>query len=219
MKLSDTTIETLKNFSDINTSLVIQPGKVQRTMKNEMEILGEATFEDDFPVQAGIYELPQFLGLVKMMDNPNIVWNDTHAILNDGTFDTTYVYSNIDLISSPPSDPIEEITDPDAKVVVLESQLSKMKKIASALDLPHLFLIGDEKGVHLKIDDKDNKDSHKSKVTLSNDPVKEFSTYWLIEHLLLVPGNYNLTVSLDRQFSFWENENQTRKYFVALQAE
>ena len=46
MKLSDYTLTVLKNFSTINSGLVLQPGTKQRTMSPEKTILVEVDLED-----------------------------------------------------------------------------------------------------------------------------------------------------------------------------
>ena len=46
--LSKTTIEILKNFSTINTSIVIKEGNVLRTISNEENILATAKVEETF---------------------------------------------------------------------------------------------------------------------------------------------------------------------------
>ena len=58
MKLSDKTLNLLKNFSNINQSILVKQGVcVLSQMKN---ILAEATIDEDFPKDFGIYDLNQF---------------------------------------------------------------------------------------------------------------------------------------------------------------
>ena len=51
MKLSDNTKEILKNFSEINPNLLIQPGKVVNTISTMKNILATAGVEEDFPMK------------------------------------------------------------------------------------------------------------------------------------------------------------------------
>ena len=64
MKLNENTLSVLKNFSSINSGLVLQRGNVQKTISPEKSILVEAELEDVIPEQFGIYDLNQFLGNV-----------------------------------------------------------------------------------------------------------------------------------------------------------
>ena len=61
MKLSDSTVNILKNFSNINQSLLFKEGKKLRTISVMKNILAEVEVTEDFPKDFGIYDLNQFL--------------------------------------------------------------------------------------------------------------------------------------------------------------
>ena len=61
MKLSDRTINLLKNFATINQSILFKQGKSLRTISVMKNILAEATIEEELPKDFGIYDLSQFL--------------------------------------------------------------------------------------------------------------------------------------------------------------
>ena len=46
MKLSNKTLEVLKNFSNINQNILIEEGNVLRTISTMKNILGRATIEE-----------------------------------------------------------------------------------------------------------------------------------------------------------------------------
>ena len=54
MKLSDSTISILKNFSSINQSIIVAQGNKLRTISVMRNILAEATVEEEFPRSFGI---------------------------------------------------------------------------------------------------------------------------------------------------------------------
>jgi hypothetical protein len=60
MKISENTLSVLKNFSAINSGLVLQKGNVQKTISPEKSILVEVEIEDAIPGQFGIYEPYRF---------------------------------------------------------------------------------------------------------------------------------------------------------------
>ena len=49
MKLSNKTLEVLKNFSNINQNILIEEGNVLRTISTMKNILGSATIVESFP--------------------------------------------------------------------------------------------------------------------------------------------------------------------------
>ena len=57
MKLSDSTLSLLKNFSTINTSILFKQGNRLRTISVMKNILAEATVPEEFPKDFGIYDL------------------------------------------------------------------------------------------------------------------------------------------------------------------
>ena len=61
MKLSDKTVNLLKNFSNINQSILFKEGSKLRTISVMKNILAEAEVNESFPKDFGIYDLNQFL--------------------------------------------------------------------------------------------------------------------------------------------------------------
>jgi hypothetical protein len=61
MKLSDKTLKILKNFSEINQSILIKEGNELRTISVMRNILAEAKVEEQFPKDFAIYDLNRFL--------------------------------------------------------------------------------------------------------------------------------------------------------------
>ena len=61
MKLSEKTLNILKNFSSINQSILVKQGNQLRTISVAKNILAEAEIKEDFPRDFAIYDLNQFL--------------------------------------------------------------------------------------------------------------------------------------------------------------
>ena len=61
MKLSESTLSLLKNFSTINQSILFKQGTKLRTISVMKNILAEATIAEEFPKDFGIYDLNQYL--------------------------------------------------------------------------------------------------------------------------------------------------------------
>ena len=59
--LSKKTLDVLKNFSTINSSIVFRKGSTVRTISNAENILAKFTGEEVFPSDFAIYDLSQFL--------------------------------------------------------------------------------------------------------------------------------------------------------------
>ena len=62
MKLSNKTVDVLKNFSTINQNLIIKEGNTLTTMSAMKNIVAKAEVEQTFPKEVAIYDLNEFLG-------------------------------------------------------------------------------------------------------------------------------------------------------------
>ena len=61
MKISKSTMDVLKNFSEINQSIVIKEGNQVRTISALKNILAKASVGENFPKDFAIYDLPTFI--------------------------------------------------------------------------------------------------------------------------------------------------------------
>ena len=73
MKLSESTINVLKNFATINSGMQFKQGSTVRTISKQQNVLGKATVSETFDSDFVIYDLNRFLSLVGSLDNPEIV--------------------------------------------------------------------------------------------------------------------------------------------------
>ena len=72
MKLSESTLSLLKNFSTINQSILFKQGTRLRTISVMKNILAEATVSEELPKDFGIYDLSQFLNGLSLHNNPEL---------------------------------------------------------------------------------------------------------------------------------------------------
>ena len=72
MKLSDRTINLLKNFATINQSILFKQGKSLRTISVMKNILAEANIDEDFPQEFGVYDLSQLLNSLGLFQEPEL---------------------------------------------------------------------------------------------------------------------------------------------------
>ena len=113
MKLSDKTIDLLENFSSINQSILVKKGTKLRTISVMKNILAEAEVDENFEKDFGIYDLPQFLNGVGLMNDPDIdLKNDSYMIIREGkTTKVKFAFADPEVIITPPEKPISLPTD------------------------------------------------------------------------------------------------------------
>jgi len=83
MFLSQETVAILKNFSTINQSILIKPGKRLRSMSVMKNILVEAEVTEEFDSEIGIYDLNQFLNCLSLIPGAEITAKDGSLVISD----------------------------------------------------------------------------------------------------------------------------------------
>lgn len=215
MKLSENTLSVLKNFASINSGVVLNPGKVQKTISPEKSILVEATLEDDIPSQFGIYDLNQFLGNVTTLKNPELKFSDGVVNMNDGELSFDYNACSANLIISPPNKELV-LKDVTAKFSLTNATLQKLLKVATMNNLPNLSVIGKNGDLLLRIHEKANDTSNSGTIKIGDYAGKDFVATFKTENLKLLPDDYNIEVQTGT-FAKFVNVAGTLTYFVALE--
>ena len=83
MKLSDTTISVLKNYSTINQNLMIKAGSNLSTMSAMKNIVASAEVSETFERDVAIYDLNEFLATLSLFNNPDLDFQDDYVVLSE----------------------------------------------------------------------------------------------------------------------------------------
>jgi hypothetical protein len=102
MKLSAETLTVLRNFASINQSILLKPGKTLATISPQKTVMAKATVEDEFPVQAGIYDLSKFLSVHSLYEDPDLQFSENFLAFVEGKSRAKYVYADPSMIITPP---------------------------------------------------------------------------------------------------------------------
>lgn len=216
MKLSEKTIDLLENFSSINQSILVKKGTKLRTISVMKNILAEADIDENFEKDFGIYDLPQFLNGVGLMNDPDIdLKHDSYMIIREGkTTKVKFAFADPEVIITPPE---KAITLPSQDVCFqLEStQLQKLLKASSVYQLPDLAAVGDGETITLMVRDKKNDNSNEFALTVGKTD-KTFEFNFKIENIKLIPGSYDVVIS-KKLLSKFTNHGYNLDYYIALE--
>lgn len=215
MKLSENTISVLKNFSSINAGIVLKPGKFQRTMSIDRCVLAEVTLEEEIPTTFGIYDLPQFLGNLSALDNPEIDIQDSVAKIKDGTVNMNYYSCSPNLIATPPDKNLE-MKNADVSFKLTNEALQKLLRLASMNDLPHLTVTGKDGKLTVKAIDRENDTSNSVTIELGDYDGADFQKSFKTENLRMLPNDYEVSINL-ASFALFENKTKNIRYFVSFE--
>ena len=108
MKLSEKTLNILKNFSSINQSILVKQGNKLRTISVAKNILAEAEIKEEFPRDFAIYDLNQFLNGLSLHQDPEMDFSpDSYLSIREGKRRVKYFYADTNVIISPPEKSIQ----------------------------------------------------------------------------------------------------------------
>lgn len=215
MKLSDKTVSLLKNFSTINQSILFKKGSSLRTISVMKNILAEATVDEDFPKDFGIYDLNQFLNGLSLHQDPELDFtNESYVRISEGKMRSNYFFSDPNVIIVPPE---KEISLPsiDVSFELKTQQLDRLLKAAAVYQLPDLSVDGESGVVKLVVRDKKNDTSNDFSI-LVGETDNEFSFNFKVENIKILPGTYEVSIS-KKLLSEFTSKDRSLKYFIALE--
>jgi hypothetical protein len=215
MKLSDKTLTLLKNFSSINQSILFKQGNSLRTISVMKNILAEATVEEEFTKDFGIYDLNQFLNGLNLHQNAELDFqNDGYVVIKEGKSRSKYFFADPNVIITPPE---KDITLPseDVAFTLDTKELDKLLKAAAIYQLQDLSVIGEAGVVKLVVRDKKNDTSNDFSVIVG-ETEDEFSFNFKVENIKILPGNYEVVISR-KLLSRFKNTGFDVTYHIALE--
>ena len=170
ISLSPVTYDLLKNFSNINRSIVIEPGSKISTISINKNILARASVPEDFPNQMAFYDLSTFLGGVSLIDSPELIVDDKKCRVKskNGRSSTTFYYADPDIITTPPT---KEFAVPDtvASFDLSSETLMTIERAAKLYMVPDLCLYTKDGQMLLTVTDRKNDTSNSFELAVGED--------------------------------------------------
>ena len=215
MKLSEKTLSLLKNFSNINQSIVFKTGNSLRTISLMKNILAEAELEENIPQDFAIYDLNQFLNGLSLHQNPELDFtNDGYVVIKEGKMRSKYFFADPGVITTPPDKDIA-LPSEDVCFELKTQDLVALQKAAAIYQLPDMSVVGEHGVVKLLVRDKKNDTSNDFSVVVGEtDSV--FSFNFKVENIKILPGTYEVVVS-NKLLSRFQSTTRDLVYYIALE--
>ena len=216
MKVSEKTINLLRNYANINQSIEFREGKILKTVSPLNTILASVEVEEEFPRTFPIYELNRFLGTLALFQNPELDFTDNGVIISDDNHKATYRYcGSSSMFQTPPE---KNITFPDAEVSfeLSQDQFKKTVNAANTLGLPEIVVEGNASEIFLVVNDTANvsSDVFSTPVGKTNEI---FRMIFKSENLnKIMEGTYNVSLS-SKRISHFKREGDSLQYWIALE--
>ena len=216
MKVSDRTINLLKNYANINQSIEFREGNVLKTVSPLNTILASVEIEEEFPRTFPIYELNRFLGTLDLFNNPELDFMDNGVNITDDNHKAIYRYcGSSSMFQTPPE---KNITFPDADVnfKLTHEQFKQTINAANTLGLPEIVVEGDGSEIKLLVSDTGNvsSDNFSTKVGSTD---KTFHMIFKTENFsIIAEGTYDVSLS-SKRISHFKREGDSLQYWIALE--
>lgn len=213
MKLSNRTLELLKNFSTVYKSVSIDPGNKIRTMAANKTIMAEAIVEDQFESAMRIYDLPRFLGVLSLFEDPEITLHDHHMDIKEDGRCVSYAFAEPSTIQVPPN---KNIVLPDQYVQfdMTRKQHAEIIKALGVMSLPDFVVRGDGSNIVLTGTNVKQRGSDRYDITIGETD-KSFQAVFKTENIKIIPGDYTVTIS-SQQISEFKAVDVT--YWIAVES-
>jgi len=217
--LSKKTLDVLKNFSTINSSIVFRKGSTVRTISNAENILAKFTGEEVFPADFAIYDLSQFLSGISLFNDPQLEFTSSDFVsIRGGRQSAKYYFSDPEITLK--SAPEKNVNFPgaDLQFNLTGDDLIALQKASAVYGLPDLTFQSEEGLDTIKIilRDKENDTSNTYDITVGGCSTGTYSLDVKIDNIRLLPGDYTVKVS-KHLISEWTNTNVDLTYYVALE--
>jgi hypothetical protein len=217
MKLSESTINVLKNFANINAGMQFKEGSVIRTISKGQNVLGKATVTEKFEKDFVIYDLNRFLSLYSSLTDPEIIINDAANCLTvkSGTSKTVYGLADESMILAPPAKELK-IDGAEVNFRLTKDDLNQVLKLAGILGLPNIAAVGDGTQISISALDVKNADSDNFSIKVG-ETSSTFKMIFNTENLKMIPGTYDVQIS-SKGISHFKHISDTIEYWVATEA-
>ena len=218
MKLSNETVNVLRNFSDINQNILFKEGNKLNTISTMKNIMAKAEIKESIEQEVGVYDLPEFLRAIDSFQSPVIKFNGTTSLtINDekSTLKARYAFADKSTLVAPE----KEIKMPDLSVCfqLKNNNYESLKKLYTNLSLPDIAIEGKNGKVSLVALDKKNSNSNQSSIVVG-EADSEFKAFIKTENMKLIPGDYDVVLS-KKKIAHFKNQKVKVEYWIALEAD
>ena len=215
MKISSETLNVLKNFATINSSIVVKSGSTIRTISPVKNILAEYKCSEAFEQDIALYDLNEFLGGLTLFKDPEfILESESHMTIKSGRSKVKYFFSDPTLILTPPDKDIV-MSGELVEFELGEEVLSSLLKAANVYQLKDMSLIGEDGEINLVVRNKDNDTSNNFSAKVGETD-KKFVFNFKIENIKIIPDVYKVLVS-SLNISKFTSSKYNLEYWIALE--
>lgn len=215
MKLDTKTVNVLKNFSNINPSMLFREGNVVTTISPSKTIMAKATVPTKFEKKFAIYNLVRFIGSVSLFNDPELSFKDKFVTISDGNGKSVnYTFADEATIKTPPEKEIK-LPSVDVSFKLTDENFKEVIKALGVLGLPEIAVVGDGKKVSLQAIDSKNPTGDTYSVGVGETD-KTFRVIFKGENIIkILSGDYDVEISSKGISHF---KGAEAEYWIAIES-
>ncbi|NBR26267.1 MAG: hypothetical protein EBU08_21275 [Micrococcales bacterium] len=194
MKLGARTIQILKNFSQINESMMFRKGNTLTTVSPLKEMMAKATINETFDRDFGIYDLNKLLGTLSLFEEPELVFESKSIRIQNGKQTANYYYTDEKMLDPPKQGSIA-LNDPEINFDMTNQIFTSVTKAMHILQLSHIAFVGDRNTIKVAAAEEQKKAAGNVFQVEVGETKHEFKILIKSELLKLLPDNYQVSIT------------------------
>ena len=214
MELSENTLNILRNFSGINQNMLIKQGSAIKTISEARNVVAKADVAEEFLKDFGIYDLNEFIGVMSLVDNPSLKFENDYVIVSDSN--VKYFYAAEETLTAPSKD--VNMPEPDVKFTLDNDTLNRLKKAASTLGHNELSIKAKDGVLSLSILENQNSTSNTFSIDIDGEFKEDavFNFVINISNIKILPGDYDVEIS-SKLITQFKHKGLNVVYWIALE--
>ena len=210
MKISARTKQILKNFAAINQNIILNEGSKIRTISSGKTVYAEAEVEETFPSEFLIYDLNEFLGVVGLFEDPELLFEGNILNITNGKTSVRFHPAEPSVIIAPKKALV--LGEPTSTFKLESASLNSALKAAGVLKAPTVTFKGDGTAISMIVHDKGNDNSNNFSVEIAENDT-QFEYHVKVEYLSkLLSEEFDVKIQPNKLLVF---QGDSKLYMIA----
>ena len=201
MKFSENTIKVLKNFSNINNTVILFKGDHIRVASPQKTVIVEAKIDENIPQEVGIYDLRRFMSALQLYADIDVEFGEHSFELTTGITTINYTYCDLSMITAPTRRKLE-LPETDFSKEIDWDVIVKLQRAAGVLQLSHMKVWSNNDHIFIGAVDPDDPTADTVKFDLGPYTGDDIEVYCLSEYMNIIEGEYTMNIDMRGIFQF-----------------
>jgi hypothetical protein len=217
VSLSIQTLNVLKNYATINSSILIREGNQLKTISVGENAIAQYTCTETFPQTFGIYDLNQFLSGLSLFDDPVLEFQNAEYVTIKGKGRSAkYYFSNPEITLKSAPDKNVNFPGADIEFTLTQEDISGLHKASAVYAIPDLSFSSQGGKVCLSVCDRENETGNVFSIEVPGSSTGEYNLFMKMENVRLLSGDYKVKVS-NKLITEWQHQSLNLTYYIALE--